>query len=732
MELICKSVRKLFPPDKDNEVGFMLCLYSIAPADRANLDLPFEGAEFKAKGPLLPYCDMSTVTLHGEWDTQGEDPVFSVSSYDEEVPDFAFGARAYLATLDGCDSETANRIANHLGEAPMSKLDNALDSILDACVKSQTRRDKIRRAYQLRRIKRDVFFYVVGLLPKRCKIDSAVKTALSARNVEDVQADPFRFAMEGCLPFNTAKRIALASGDPVLSPRGIEAAVLDALRQAEGCADAVMDGDGCTGHCYQTVEQLQESVGNALNIDKNDPRIIEGLQASLDDGYTLCADGRYVYRIETCNAEYGIVDELVRLMSFVPAQKDYKEDIYRAENLYKLRLAPEQRAAVKLGLASSVMLLTGGPGVGKTTIERVICRVFLDNHPDEKILLIAPTGKAARQMSESCGMPAHTVYKALNCQPGDEVLESDVTFDAGLILVDEASMLDNQQCWGLLKAVKDGAQLIFVGDPDQLPSVRAGNVLAELINSKAIPNAHLETVYRQKAGSTIAVNCARIRRGNVEMLEEDGIFEINEVSGGDAAVQMVLNQFQAEMRRGLTADDICLLSPYRKATATGVNQINPMLQTALHPNVDAKAACLKYGAKVFYVGDRVMCMVNTGNVANGDVGVIVDIQAKKFTVNFGGGSVEEYSKNAIRNFDLAYATTIHKSQGSEWKSVIIVVMNEHKRMLKRNLLYTAVSRAKTKVTIIGSREALNEAINTEDSSKRQSRIGTLLKKAFES
>lgn len=729
MDIICKPVRKLFPPDKDNEIGFMLCLYSIAPIDREGKDLPFEGAEFKAKGALLPCCELSTVTLYGEWDKQGEDPVFSVTSYDEEVPDFGFGARAYLATLDGCDAELANRIANFLGETPMTKLDNALEVTLDACVKSQTRKDKIREAYQLRRTKRDVFFYVASLLPKRGKIESAVKTALSAASVDDIKTDPFRFAMEGCLPFNTAKRIALASGDPVLSPRGIEAAVLDALRQAEGAAEAIVDGDICTGHSYQTVEQLQEAVGNALGLDKGDARIVEGIQASLDDGYTLCAEGRYIYRIETCNAEYGIVDELVRLMAYIPVQKDFKEDIYRAENFYRLRLAPEQRSAVKLGLSSAVMLLTGGPGVGKTTIERVISRVFLDNHPGEKILLIAPTGKAARRMSESCEMPAYTVYKALDCQPGAEVLESDVTFDAGLILVDEASMLDNQQCWALLKAVKTGTQLIFVGDTDQLPSVRAGNVLAEMIQSQVIPTAHLETVYRQKDGSTIAINCARIRRGNAELAEEEGIFEVNEVSGDDAAVQMILNQYLAELRRGLTPDDICLLSPYRRTTATGVNQINPVLQRALHTPDDMKQPCLKYGAKEFYVGDRVMCMVNAGNVANGDTGVIVDIQAKRFTVDF-GGVVEEYAKNAIRNFDLAYSTTIHKSQGSEWKSVIIVAMNEHKKMLKRNLLYTGVSRAKNKVTIIGSREAINYAINTEDSSKRQSRIGQLLKQAM--
>lgn len=722
MTIQCKPLYKLFPPDKADEAEFMIVRYKAL----SSSDLPEEAcsAEFVAKGPLLPSNVSSIVTLEGDWSV-GKDglPAITVKNYQEQIPDTLNAVMSYLMLLDGCDKDTAAQIVNRLPqEEPASELDRDPSKILQ-WVSNPFIAEKVYREYAVRRSKKDIFLYLKSRAAKSVTADACCRAAVAASSLQEVQEDPFRFCIEGFLPYTMMRKIAKENSISYQSPRGIEAAVVDVLRQSEGSSSGrSLDGE-TTGNTYCSVEELCMGVANQVGLLRTDPSIVRAINACIKRGDCVCAKGKYIYRKATCDAEYGIAEHVARLMSYKPVQREYRDTIYALENKKHLRIAPEQRNAVKVALASAVTLLIGGPGTGKTTIEQFIIEVFERFNPDKEILLVAPTGKAARRMSEACCRPACTVHKALNVSAGDEVLESSVSLTAGLILIDEASMLDAQVCFALFKAIQTGAQVVIVGDTNQLPSVGAGNVLYELIESKAIPTAELITVYRQKAGSTIAVNCARVKRGNTD-LDYSDTFTFQEAESEEKAVNLILEAYDAELAKGLTADDICLLSPYRRSTQTGVNQINPLLQKKF---ICEGAPCLKYKDKTFYLGDRVMSMVNKDDIANGDTGYITKMDEKNFTVDYGDGRSHDYKKSDLRYFDLAYAITIHKSQGCEFKTCIIVLMNDHVAGLNRNILYTGLSRAKQRLYLIGQSKAIETAILTSDVSLRRSRLGDILK-----
>lgn len=728
VKIQCRPVRKLYPPAKEDEVGFMVCLYRAV--DAAELPAFAENAEFAASGPLLPYCSKSTVTLIGEaWETgkDGKPSLSNVSSWTESVDAGKTCAYTYLLNLNGCEQGEANRILNKTcSENPLHEIDED-PAIITRSVSNKSTAERITKAFLLRRAKKEIFFYLLPFCGKK-KATIAAEAAVAAKSLTHIRTDPFQLAVTRALPYTVAAKIAKANNIKCDSGTAIEAAVVEALLQSEGAsmayATAGDDSSNVSGNTYLTVEETKKKVGDMLALSKDDVNIVYAINRLLESGVCMCAKGKYLYRTPTCLAEYGTCDELARIMSADIEEVDYSREIECLENKKKMRLAPEQRAAVNVALSNAFSLLIGGPGCGKTTIEQFIIEIYRRHHKEEKVLLVAPTGKAARRMSDATNEPACTIHKALGVSAGVEVLESNVSLDAGLIIVDECSMIDLQVMFALSKAIKTGTQVLLVGDTNQLPSVGAGNVLSELISSGVIPIAKLETVYRQKAGSTIAANCARIKRGYTT-LETSDTFIFREASSQEEAVQKIIEAYKDELNAGLTNNDIYLLSPYRNSTPTGVNQINPVLQRIAN---DISGESIKYGNKVFYVGDKVMVSANRGEVANGDIGFVTAIRANKgITVDFKDGRVLDFTKSDLRDFELAFGITIHKSQGSEAKTCIIVLMDEHKAMLKRNLIYTAVSRAKNKVIIIGTKAALDASILTEDATKRQSRLGEILR-----
>ena len=685
MQIKCTPIKKIFPPEKADELDFSIVQYQYISGD-----MPESGKKFVAIGPLLPYSDGAEVSLVGEWTNKKGKAQLEVASYDVLIPLNVTSVMSFLGCIEGCSEKTATRLYNNYGVSCIDMLDEDL-GIVDKIVPSKMERELFKTSWVLHRRGLGSYLYL-----RKMKVNSE-----DARNVAAV-------------PYMAAKKIAKANGVDVLCDDGICASMVDVLRQNEGSSSSFNSEAEVTGNTYLAYNELMRRTANAVGILSDDSRIKKAFTNLVMRGIISVDEGKYVSRTVTCNAETQIAREVHRLLAADVVKRDYKLDIYKLEDQKKMRLAPEQRNAVKVLLSNAVSLLIGGPGCGKTTIEQFIIEVFKMYHPNDNVLLLAPTGKAARRMSESTGYPACTIHKGLGVSAGTEVLETDTILDASLILVDEASMVDTQVGAALFKAVRSGAQIALVGDTDQLPSVGAGNVLFELIASDVIPIARLETVYRQKAGSTIAVNCARIRQGFHDLEYDEGVFTFIPAEDDETGAQFAIDEFMKAYNKGLKLDDICLLSPYRRSTATGVNALNERLQKIL---IKKGTESITYGStKTFYLSDKVMSMTND------DAYVFVPIVPCTNAV-----VVIEYQKSAMRDFELAYGISIHKSQGQEFKLCIILMCDSHVRMLKRNLLYTAVSRAKQEVIIIGSKAAMDTCIATEDVTVRKTLLSNRLR-----
>ena len=365
-------------------------------------------------------------------------------------------------------------------------------------------------------------------------------------------------------------------------------------------------------------------------------------------------------------------------------------------------------------------IITGGPGTGKTMIQRALLDIYKKNNPNAKICCCAPTGRAARRMEESTGYTASTIHRALGLIAGDDGTYNDpVELDADLILIDEVSMLDIYIAGLLFKAVKRDCQIVFVGDADQLPSVGPGAVLSEMISSGYIPSVELSKVFRQEAASRIAENAKLMKQGDVSLEYGDDFQFIVSPTTGESASKLAELYLQETSEFGV--DNVAMLLPFRKKTETGVNAMNEYLRDLINPAAPGKPEVV-FGKRTFRTGDKVMQTKNRDDVNNGDIGYIKRIyhgdDETTVFIDFGDGREKEYDSSELDVIDLGYASTIHKSQGSEYKSVIINLHCAHSIMLTRHLIYTAITRGKDKVIIVGERKALYIAIKRLENQKR--------------
>lgn len=399
------------------------------------------------------------------------------------------------------------------------------------------------------------------------------------------------------------------------------------------------------------------------------------------------------------------------------------------ETRLNICMAEEQRSAVKTALTKGITVITGGPGTGKTLIQHAILDIYMQQNPDKKVCCCAPTGRAARRMEQSTGYPASTIHKALGLYANDDGTYGEPqSLDADLVLVDEVSMLDIFIADYLFEALKDDAQIILIGDADQLPSVGPGAVLSEIIASECVPVVRLDKVFRQNAGSRIATNAKLIRHGNLG-LEYGSDFKF--IDSGDIAesAKILAETYMREIAK-YGVDNVALLAPYRQKTETGVNALNEIIRDLVNPPSVSKNEA-KSGKKLFRLGDKVMQIKNFEDISNGDIGYVKDVctvcNSTSVQVDFGEGKVKWYESDDLNMLDLGYASTIHKSQGSEYSSVIINLQCAHSIMLIRPLIYTAITRGKEQVIIVGERRALCIAINKKDAEKRGTCLAVRIK-----
>lgn len=674
--------------------------------------------EAKVVGYYLPIVEGIRVDITGAWQKDPKHGVqFAMESYKEVIQPTRQGIEAYLSSglIKGIGPKTAAKIYDTFGGNTLDVLDNSPEDLLKVKGISKAKLQRICDSYIASRGARDIVTLLTpyGVTPNRAV---SIYKHFGSEATDIVREHPYRLCEMAGIGFMTADNIATSMGLDLTSSERIAAGLLHTLKDAENKG----------GHLCLEKSSFIQQCAQLLDTQEITTKMVADQAYKLLQEDKLELYGDQVFRSVTARAERNMATRIWELLSFgtIRYSGDIESDINTEQMKTRFKLAPEQRQAVKTCLSSFISIITGGPGTGKTLIQRILLNIYAKQHPDAKIVCCAPTGRAARRMAQCTGYPASTIHKALGLMAGEDGdFNEPEQLDADLVLVDEVSMLDIYLARYLFNAIPHGCQIVLIGDADQLPSVGPGAVLSELIASGMIPVVKLDKVYRQDAGSRIALNAKLIRHNNVG-LEYGDDFILDTSANLENSANMIEKLYMDEVDR-LGIDNVALLTPFRQKTPTGVNALNGRLREKVNPPARSKPE-VTLGKRLFRQGDKVMWTKNKDDINNGDIGYITSIASNfgdiSICVDFGDGRIAEMEPSDLEHLELAYASTVHKSQGSEYESVIINLQAAHYIMLKRPLIYTAITRAKNRVMIVGERKAICIAINTVDAERR----GTML------
>ncbi|MFE1361933.1 ATP-dependent RecD-like DNA helicase [Streptomyces carpaticus] len=684
-------------------------------------------------GALLGAQVGESLRMEGRW---GSHPSygrqFTVENYTTVLPATVQGIRRYLGSglIKGIGPRTAERIVEHFGVRTLEVIEADPGRLIEVPGLGPKRTKLIAAAWVEQKAIKEVMVFLQGV---------EVSTSIAVRiykkygdaSISVVKNQPYRLAADVWgIGFLTADRIARAVGIPQDSPERVKAGLRYALSQASD-----------QGHCFLPEERLIADAVKLLQVDTGlvihslaelaeDPEgaVRERVPDPEDPAGTLTA----VYLPPFHRAELSLAGQVRRLLRAEEdrlaafAGVDWGRALSWLAGRTGAELAPEQEGAVRLALTEKVAVLTGGPGCGKSFTVRSI--VELARARRAKVVLAAPTGRAAKRLAELTGAEASTVHRLLELKPGgDAAFDRDRPLDADLVVVDEASMLDLLLANKLVKAVPPGAHLLLVGDVDQLPSVGAGEVLRDLLaDGSPVPSVRLTRIFRQAQQSGVVTNAHRINAGKPPVTRGLGDFflfaeEDTEEAGKlavDVAARRVPARFGLDPRR-----DVQVLTPMHRGPA-GAGVLNGLLQQAVtpaRPGLPEK----RFGGRVFRVGDKVTQIRNNyekgaNGVFNGTVGVVtaLDPDEQRLVVRTDEDEEVGYEFGELDELAHAYAVTIHRSQGSEYPCVVVPVTTSAWMMLQRNLLYTAVTRAKRLVVLVGSRRALEQAVRSVSAGRR--------------
>lgn len=711
--MLCQFERLIYPQNVSSiDAGsFMIAVYR--PCENIRDSAGNMVTQVKAVGYCLPIADNLRYELQGHWSKNPKHGVqFEVENYDEVITPTKEGIIAYLSSgqIKGIGPKMAEKIYDAFGLTALDVLDKEPERLLTISGISSAKLKKICDSYLANRGARDVVAFLTphGITPNR-----AVKLykEYGDRAMDIVKNHPYQLCEIAGIGFKTADRIAMSMGFDQLSVERVDEGILYALTDAEGKGHLCMEKHAFIKACLKVLDtpQLTEDM-------------VANRAARLVYSGKLVSYQGNVYRSKTAYAESNLAELLSRQLRSARSHSygDLDAALDAEELRMKVKFAPEQREAVKMALTQGVSVITGGPGTGKSMILRAILDIYRRHNPGKEICLCAPTGRAARRMEQATGLGASTVHKALGLLAGEDGDYGEPqALDADIILVDEVSMMDIYLAGRLLEAVKSRAQVVLIGDSDQLPSVGPGAVLSEMIASERIPVVRLDRVFRQNDGSRIAVNAKLIRHGNLSLEYGNDFRFVDSANLSDSASRIAELYMQEVARYGV--DNVAMLSPYRQKTETGVNALNEMLRELVNPPDEGKPEVV-CGKRKFRVGDKVMQVKNFEDVSNGDIGYIRNIfkfgDETTVCVDFGDGRNMEYDSSELDMLDLGYASTIHKAQGAEYQSVIINLQCAHHIMLTRPLIYTAITRGKDRVIIVGERRALCISIKKTDIEKR--------------
>ncbi|WP_436529644.1 SF1B family DNA helicase RecD2 [Actinoplanes sp. HUAS TT8] len=675
-------------------------------------------------GALLGAQPGESLRLSGWWSSHPQyGRQFEVVSYTTVLPATVQGIRRYLGSglVKGIGPVFAERIVDHFGLETLDIIEGSPGRLIEVTGLGPKRTAKITAAWAEQKAIKEVMLFLQGV---------GVSTSIAVRiykkygdaSISVVKNSPYKLASDVWgIGFKTADTIAQAVGIPHDSPERVKAGLQYTLSQATD-----------NGHCFLPVPELTEDAAKILEVPAG---LIPTCLADLVDEEGVVREGDNVYLVPFHRAEMSLASSLVSLLRDKSDRMPAFHDVNWPKALDWLHkrtgstLAPEQEQAVKLALTEKVAVLTGGPGCGKSFTVRSI--VELAAAKKAKIQLVAPTGRAAKRLAELTGHPAATVHRLLKLQPGgDATYDRDNPLDADLLVVDESSMLDLILANKLVKAIPPGAHLLLVGDVDQLPSVGAGEVLRDLLAADVIPRVRLTQIFRQAAESGVVTNAHRVNQGRPPLLDGMRDFFLfpcddTEATAGltvDVACHRIPRKFGLDPRR-----DVQILTPMHRGPA-GAGALNTLLQQELTPGREGLPE-RRVGGRVFRVGDKVTQIRNNydkgvAGVFNGTVGVVTGLSPEEqtLTVRTDEDEVIDYDFDELDELAHAYAITIHRSQGSEYPAVVIPLTTSAWMMLQRNLLYTAITRAKKLVVLVGSRRALAAAVRTVSAGRRHTAL----------
>lgn len=661
-------------------------------------------------GNLLEVNVGSVLLVEGNWKVDRKyGSQFIVEKWEETMPATLYGIEKYLGSglVKGVGPKFAQRIVSRFGLDTIQIIEDEVNRLYEVDGIGPKRVAKIHESWEKQKEIKNVMLFLQGY---------GVSTAFAAKifkqygkeSIETVKGNPYRLADDiWGIGFKTADTIAEKMGYEKEDPRRCRSGILYTLSELSD-----------EGHVYGIREQLVSTAETLLEAGR------EVISAVLDDMVSngdLKTEGEAIYLPPFYYAECGTAGKIRRLLESPGPLVSTDIDISRIEAESGIHYDDVQIDAIRRTSESKVMVLTGGPGTGKTTTTQGIIAAF--KSMGLSVVLAAPTGRAAKRMTEATGLEAKTIHRLLECKPPEGYQRNDENpIEGDALIVDESSMIDIVLMNALLKAMPPEMRLVLVGDIDQLPSVGAGNVLRDIIDSGAVPVVRLTRIFRQAQSSRIVMNAHRINSGQAPDISngKNTDFFFMEQEDPELAATLIVDLVKARLPKayGVRTSSIQVLTPMQKGVI-GASNLNISLQEALNPT----DICLHRSGYTFRQGDRVMQIKNNYDkiVFNGDIGFVssINLEDRTLTVRFDGRDIE-YDHTELDELTLAYATTIHKSQGSEYPIVVIPVMMTHFVMLQRNLIYTGVTRAKKICILVGTKKALMYAVKHLTVDKRNS------------
>lgn len=652
----------------------------------------------------------TTIVADGEWKNDKRfGRQFITTSWHEELPSTVMGIENYLASglVSGIGKSAAKEIVRHFGRDTLEVIDKSPQRLLEVSGIGKKRLGKIQESWKKQKGVRDVMVFLQG---------NGISAAYAAKIYKEYGKDSIKKVRENpyCLA-DDIFGIGFKKADEISGRLGYGK---NDLRRCKAGITYTLNQLANDGHCYMERGKLTKEAKELLTADE---KPIKQAMAVMEAERSIICDGKDIFLPMYFHSEQGVAKKLKKLMA--DNVKDSQVDISTIIHNSKITYDEVQIAAIKEAVRSKVMVLTGGPGTGKTFTTLGIIEVF--ESMGLEILCAAPTGRAAKRMSEATGKEAKTIHRMLEYRPQEGFSRNeDSPLTGDVLIVDESSMIDIMLMNSLMKAVSEKMRLILVGDIDQLPSVGAGNVLRDIIDSGAVPVVRLTRIFRQAQASCIVTNAHKINQGlfpDVSNGKESDFFFIQQEDQDKVAAEITnIVKNRIPKAYGYSTDDIQVLAPMRRGL-TGTISLNIALQEAINP----EGEFITHGSFKYRRGDRVMQIRNNydKDVFNGDIGIVdsIDTDESTMTVMFDGKAVE-YEKGDIGELTLAYATTIHKSQGSEYPVVVMPLMMSHYVMLQRNLVYTGVTRAKKLCIIIGESKALGHSIKNMIVLKRNTKL----------